>query len=176
MENTKKYNSLCFDWGEALVTSLTVVILIFVFVIRFIGVDGESMYPTLKHKDQLVISNLFYTPKYGDIVVLTKKSFIEGPIIKRIIATEGQTIDYYDNKVWVDGVLLDEPYINHDDFDAIVSDMPFPLVVPPDNVFVMGDNRNRSSDSRLSKLGTVNKKLILGRVLFRVTPNFGLVK
>lgn len=176
MENTKKYNSLCFDWGEALVTSLTVVILIFVFAIRLIGVDGESMYPTLKHKDQLIISNLFYTPKYGDIVVLTKESFIDGPIVKRVIATEGQTIDYKDNKVWVDGVLLDEQYINRDDYAPIISDMPFPLVVPPDHVFVMGDNRNRSSDSRLSRLGTVHEKLILGRVLFRITPDFGLVK
>lgn len=165
-----RYKSEFFEWGEALVVSLTAIILLFTFVVRLIGVDGSSMYPTLHDRDKVFMSNLFYTPAKGDIVVLTKESFIEGPIVKRIIATEGDTvdIDFMTGTVTVNGEVLDEPYINEPTYTAI--DMTFPQTVPEGCVFVMGDNRNKSSDSRDTRLGMVDERYILGHVLVRILP------
>ena len=163
-----------FDWIEALVTALCVVVILFVFLMRIIGVDGESMYPTLHDRDTVVISNLFYEPKPGDIIVLTKSSFMVKPIVKRIIAVGGQTIDinFQTNEVFVDGTLQYEPYINEP--TALFEGTKFPLTVPEGSVFVMGDNRNNSSDSRDSRLGVVDDRYILGRVLLRIFP-FGRI-
>lgn len=160
-----------FDWLEALVSALTVIILLFTFFVRLIGVDGNSMYPTLHDHDQLLVSRLFYDePKQGDIVVLTKESFLSKPIVKRIIAVEGQTIeiDFDRHTVTVDGEELYEPYINEP--TEVRLDMDGAKVVPPGCVFVMGDNRNNSSDSRDSRLGMVDKRYILGRAVFRIYP------
>ncbi|MCX7615190.1 MAG: signal peptidase I [Clostridiales bacterium] len=159
-----------FDWIEALVTALCVVVILFVFLMRIIGVDGQSMYPTLHDRDTVVISNLFYHPKQGDIVVLTKKSFMTKPIVKRIIAVGGQTIDinFQTHEVKVDGVVQNESYINEP--TSLFEGTQFPLTVPKGSVFVMGDNRNNSSDSRDSRLGVVDERYILGRVLFRLFP------
>ena len=160
-----------FDWTEAGVTALSIIILMFVLIVRLVGVDGDSMYPTLEDKDQLIISHLFYDePKQGDIVVFTQKKFMNEPLIKRIIAVEGQTvdIDFETHQVIVDGEVLEEDYIYEptDLFEGVI----FPQTVPEDCVFVMGDNRNNSTDSRDTRIGMVNKNCILGRVLFRVYP------
>ncbi len=165
-----RYKSEFFEWGEALVVSLTAIILLFTFVVRLIGVDGSSMYPTLHDRDKVFMSDLFYTPHKGDIVVLTKTSFIDGPIVKRIVATGGDTvdIDFSTGEVCVNGEVLDEPYINELTHNPI--DMPFPQTVPEGCVFVMGDNRNRSSDSRDMRLGMVDERYILGHVLTRILP------
>lgn len=169
-QKSGRYRSEFFEWGEALVVSLTTIILIFTFLIRLIGVDGSSMYPTLHDQDKVFISNRFYTPEKGDIVVLTKTSFLEEPIVKRIIATEGDTvdIDFKNGKVMVNGEVLEEPYINEPTYNQI--DMSFPQTVPEGCVFVMGDNRNKSSDSRDTRLGMVDKRYILGHVLVRILP------
>lgn len=160
-----------FDWAEALVTALSIIVLTFVLIIRLIGVDGDSMYPTLENKDQLIISHLFYDePKQGDIVVFTKKEFMSEPVIKRIIALEGQTIniDFVTHEITVDGRVLEEPYICEP--TSLREGMIFPQVVPEGCVFVMGDNRNNSTDSRDVRIGMVDKSCILGRVLFRIYP------
>lgn len=160
-----------FDWAEALVTALSLIVLVFALVVRLIGVVGSSMYPTLNEGDQLIISNLFYEhPKQNDIVVLTKENFMEEPIIKRIIAVEGQTIDinFHTHEVSVDGVILDEPYIA--ELTERAEGMVFPQKVPEGCVFVMGDNRNNSTDSRDLRIGMVDNRYILGRVLLRVYP------
>lgn len=167
-----------FDWVEALVTALSLIVLVFALVVRLIGVVGSSMYPTLNEGDQLIISNLFYEhPKQNDIVVLTKENFMEEPIIKRIIAVGGQTIDidFHTHEVSVDGVVLDEPYIA--ELTERAEGMVFPQKVPEGCVFVMGDNRNNSTDSRDLRIGMVDNRYILGRVLFRVYPfnKFGSV-
>lgn len=164
------FQSEFYEWGEALVISLTVIILLFTFVVRLIGVDGSSMFPTLHDRDKVFMSNLFYEAEKGDIVVLTKESFIDGPIVKRIIATEGDTIDvdFSQGIVKVNGTVLDEPYINEK--TLLAGDMTFPQTVPEGCVFVMGDNRNHSSDSRVASLGMVDKRYILGHVLVRVLP------
>lgn len=172
-EQPGRYHSEFYEWGEALVISLTVIILLFTFIVRLIGVDGSSMFPTLHDRDKVFMSNLFYTPEKGDIVVLTKKSFIDGPIVKRIIATEGDTIDidFAENKVMVNGEVLDEPYVNPETIPPLrAGDMTFPQTVPEGNVFVMGDNRNGSSDSRVASLGMVDERYILGHVLMRILP------
>ena len=160
-----------YDWLQCIVTALVISILVFVFVGRIIGVDGDSMNPTLLNGERVIMSNLFFTPKQGDIVVLTKESFDDDPIVKRIIATEGQTVDinFETGEVWVDGQLLDEPYIA-EKTHRYYPGMTFPLTVEEGCVFVMGDNRNKSTDSRSPDLGTVDTRCILGKVYAIIYP------
>lgn len=161
-----------YEWTQALVCSVLAVVLLFTFVIRLIGVDGHSMVPTLQDGDRLLVLNslLYDDYQYGDIVVLRKDSFMEEPIVKRVIATEGQTvdIDFETGSVWVDGQLLDEPYINELTF--LEEGTEFPLTVPDGCIFVMGDNRNHSSDSRDSRLGTVDTRYVIGKAVVLAFP------
>ena len=153
-----------FTWLQALTMALVFLVVVFAFFARVINVDGESMVPTLHHRDLLFLQCINYEPEQGDIVVL-RKSFaeIDSPIVKRVIAVGGQTveIDYSTSTVYVDGVPLDEPYIN----EAML--MPSSdkergtyWEVPQGSVFVMGDNRNASADSRNADLGTVDTRYI----------------
>ena len=158
------------EWVQALVHALVFCILVFTFVGRTVGVIGPSMQQTLIQGDRLIISKLFYTPKYGDIVVLRKEAYANYPIIKRVIATEGQRvdIDFVNGIVYVDGEALDEPYINEPTYEA--EDFNGEITVPEGCVFVMGDNRNRSTDSRTRSIGCVDTRYIVGKALFRITP------
>ena len=166
-------------WLQALVMVLVALILIFTFVGRIIGVVGSSMYPTLHDGDLLLLQSIGYTPKQGDVVVLTKEfDAADGPIVKRVIATGGQhvVIDYDAGTVTVDGQVLDEPYINEFMVDPGM-DSIHDVVVPEGSIFVMGDNRNHSSDSRNVTLGTVDERYVLGRALWVLLPfqNFGAI-
>lgn len=165
-----RFHSELFDWGEALLISLAAVILIFVFGVRIIGVEGHSMEPTLQDSNQLLVSNLFYTPEKGDIVILTKDSFLPSPIVKRVIGTAGDTIDidFDAGTVSVNGEVLQEEYILEPTYTQLDTD--FPQTVPENCVFVMGDNRNGSTDSRYSALGMVDTRYIIGKVLLRIYP------
>ncbi len=165
-----RFHSELFDWGEALLISLSAVILIFVFGVRIIGVQGSSMVPTLHQSNQLLVSNLFYTPEKGDVVILTKDSFIDSPIVKRVIATEGDTIDidFETGEVTINGEVLQEDYIAEP--TTTYYDVTFPQTVPEGCIFVMGDNRNHSTDSRDSQLGMVDTRYIIGKVLMRIYP------
>lgn len=164
-----------YEWVQALVGSVLLVVLVFTFVVRLIGVDGSSMEPTLKHGDRLLVLNsLWYDDyRYGDIVVLRKDTFMEEPIVKRVIATEGQTvdIDFDEGVVYVDDVALEEDYIN--DYTYLEEGTEFPLTVPQGSVFVLGDNRNHSSDSRDSRLGTVDNRYVIGKAVFLAFPGTG---
>lgn len=172
-EETTKAGEL-FDWVQCIVFALIVCIFVFLFVGRTVGVVGGSMENTLHDGDRLIISKLFYTPDNGDIVVLRQPSFREEPIVKRIIATEGQTVDIDFKKcvVMVDGKALDEPYTkeygNYKYLDP--QDFDYEIVVPEGCVFVMGDNRNGSTDSRTESIGCVDTRNILGKVIFRIAP------
>ena len=161
-----------FEWVQALVCSVLVVVLIFTFGIRLIGVDGHSMLPTLQHGDRLLVLNSMWCGDYeaGDIVVLRKESFLEEPIVKRVIATEGETvdIDFMNGVVYVDGEALEEPYINEPTF--VDEGTVFPLTVPEGSIFVMGDNRNHSGDSRDDDLGTVDSRYVIGKAVVLAFP------
>ena len=165
-----------YDWIQSILYALVICVLLFVFALRMVNVDGSSMLPTLENGDQVLVSNLFYTPKQGDIVVLRKDAFLYEPIVKRVIAVEGQRIDFDFDKgiVMVDGVVLDEPYIRELTFTRITC--PDTVTVPEGCVFVMGDNRNESTDSRLYEVvGCVDTRYIQGRVYLTLFPlkNFG---
>jgi len=160
-----------YDWIQCLVTAIICGVLIFVFVGRTIGVDGRSMMQTLKHNDRVIMSNLFYSPNNGDIVVFQSPSEqFEFPLVKRVIAIEGQTVDinFENGDVFVDGVVLNEPYINT--MTTSSHDFKEPVTVPAGFVFVMGDNRNSSTDSRDNIVGLVDTRYILGKVLFILVP------
>ena len=156
---------------------LATVILVFLLLFRIAVVDGNSMYDTLVDGDYLLLlGNLFYQdPKAGDVIVASKQSFADGaPIVKRIIATEGQTvdIDFNEGIVYVDGVALDEPYTKT--LTTLREGSDFPQVVEEGNVFVMGDNRNNSKDSRSTQIGQVDKREVLGKVIFLMYPGTGM--
>lgn len=161
-----------YEWVQALVCSVLAVVVVFTFLIRLIGVDGRSMVPTLQNGDRLMVLNsmLYNDYKYGDIVVLRKETFLHDPIVKRVIATEGQEvdIDFYSGTVYVDGELLEEDYINEPTYLEEGTD--FPLTVPEGSIFVMGDNRNHSSDSRDSRLGTVDTRYVIGKAVLLAFP------
>ena len=161
-----------YEWVQALVSSVLVVVMIFTFVIRLIGVDGHSMLPTLQHGDRLLVLNsaLCGGYEYGDIVIVRKDTFMRQPIVKRVIATEGQTvdIDFGTGSVWVDGQLLDEPYINELTFTD--EGLNFPVTLGEGEVFVMGDNRNASDDSRNPSLGPVDERYIIGKAVILAFP------
>ena len=166
-----------YEWVQALVCSVLAVVVLFTFVIRLIGVDGHSMVPTLQDGDRLLVLNsmLYDDYKHGDIVVLRKASFLAEPIVKRVIATEGQTvdIDFSTGSVYVDGVLLKEDYINELTFEEEGTE--FPLTVPEGSIFVMGDNRNHSIDSPASRLGTVDTRFVIGKAVFLAFPGPDIV-
>ena len=154
-----------YDWLQCLVSALIICVLVFAFFARIIGIIGSSMVPSFHDGDKVVISKLFFEPVQGDVIVLRKLQFQEEPIIKRVIAVEGQTvdIDFDAGIVYVDGEPQSEPTYARLDFDGM-------LTVPEGQVFVMGDNRNHSSDSREGAIGCVDKRYILGKVLLRLFP------
>lgn len=173
-EKKKKSGNFIYDLVSVLATSIIAVAIAFIFVFRTVGIVGGSMKPTLQNGDRIILSAFINDPEYGDIVVTCqpdKSPFIEDVLVKRVIATEGQTVDinFSTGTVYVDGVALDEPYINEptwtrEDFDE-------PVTVPEGYVFVMGDNRNNSTDSRDSRVGLIREEYIMGKALFRVEPS-----
>ena len=156
-----------------LVYLLMGLMIVFLLMFRLIVVSGDSMYSTLLDGDYLLLlGNVFYQePDNGDIVVISKKAFDNGsPIVKRVIATEGQKvdIDFENGIVYVDDVPLDEPYINS--LTTMNEGNSFPLTVENDCIFVLGDNRGVSRDSRDPIIGQVDKREILGKAIFLMVP------
>lgn len=168
--NKDKKTADSLDWVRIIVFCFVVVILLFAFVMRVVTVDGNSMNPTLNNQDKLVVSRLFYKPKYKDIVIVTQPNNLNKVLVKRIIATEGQTIEFDTEKgvVIVNGVELKEDYTLEPTYTA--GHVKGKLVVPKGHVFVMGDNRNDSSDSRLNGIGCIDERYILGKAYFRIWP------
>lgn len=180
---TAKVSKDLFDWVDTVVIALISVVIIFTFFFRIATIVGPSMQNTLYSGERVVISNLFYEPKYGDIVVISRNinnNFdkpIQGnePIIKRVIATEGQyvDIDFAEGIVYVGPDLahmtpLKEPYTKAP--TTRYFDVEFPLYVEEGRVFVLGDNRNDSLDSRDSSIGIVDERYILGKAICRIWP------
>lgn len=178
-EAPKEKGRELYEWIQALVCSVLAVVLLFTFGVRLIGVDGRSMVPTLQDGDRLLVLNSMFCGGYapGDIVVLRKESFLPTPIVKRVIAVEGQVVDvdFGSGVVFVDGKPLQEEYIQERTFTA--EGTAFPLTVPEGSVFVLGDNRNHSTDSRDIQLGPIDTDYILGRAVLALWPSerFGAV-
>jgi len=173
-EGIKKIWASVFDIFETFALCTAVIMIIFCYVARLTVVEGESMEDTLFENDYLIVQSIGYTPERGDIVVLHKiDSEYSNPLIKRVIAVEGDEVDIKyvngDLEVYVNGKLLNEPYINDEDM-ARIPQMKFPLTVEEDTVFVMGDHRNHSADSRLTAIGLVDERCIVGRAIFRILP------
>ncbi|MCG8501755.1 MAG: signal peptidase I [Firmicutes bacterium] len=166
-----------FEWVQAIVIALVIALVIRTFVFSLIKVNGQSMLPTLHHDDRLVVVKLMYEPKQGDIIILNPPDKQKGPFVKRIIATSGQNvdIDYEKHKVYVDGEVLQEDYVN--ELVMQRGDIQFPVTVPEDHVFVLGDNRNNSRDSRYSDVGMIPYQFIIGKVTLKIWPlhKFGSV-
>ncbi len=156
-----------------LIYMLAAILLVFLLFFRVIVVSGDSMYSTLLDGDYLLLlSNLLYQePEHGDIVVISKESFDNGkPIVKRVIATEGQRVDIDFDKavVYVDGVALEEPYINSP--TTFNEGTVFPLTVAENCIFVLGDNRGVSRDSRDPVIGQIDRREVLGKAIFLMLP------
>lgn len=162
--------SLVYDTLDAVKTAMVVILLLFTLLFRVVGVEGYSMYPTLSSGDWLVISAVYLTPRYGDIVVVTQPNAYDEPLVKRVIAIAGEevVIDTQEMAVFVNGERLDEPYIN--ELTSIKGNIEYPITVPQGSVFVMGDNRNASKDSRFVEVGMIDTRYIMGKAMLRLYP------
>ncbi len=173
-----KYSGFCFEWLESLIQAIVFILILFTFFFRTMKVDGESMMNTLHDNDKIFVSKWKYKPTDGDVVTIVKGQNYDKPIVKRVIATEGQSlkIDFSDGSVYVDGKKLDEYYIKEKMW--LQEDGEIPDVIPAGYSFVMGDNRNHSADSRSKAIGLIDNKDIIGKVKFIFYPlnRIGVVK
>ena len=160
-----------YDWIMSMLIALVACLALFVFCVHIIDVSGSSMVPTLHNEDKMFVSNLLYKPEVGDIIVFKTDTYDPNKaLVKRVIAVEGQTvnIDFDNGIVYIDGVPIQEDYIaevTHNKLDFIG-----PKKVPEGCVFVMGDNRNQSTDSRKAEIGMVDNRMILGRAYAIIFP------
>lgn len=191
MNKNRKIVTSILELIEIMSMSIVVVILVFTFIGRLSTVDGSSMNNTLTDGDRVIITNLFYTPQNGDIIVFQQADgYFKTPLVKRVIAKGGDTlrIDFSSWKVYVNGELVDEPYVNKDMFNSMKSedyfsvykqylDVTGTMTIPEGYVFAMGDNRNHSSDSRYEGVKLVSVNDIMGKLILRIAPisEFGKV-
>ncbi|MEE1187058.1 MAG: signal peptidase I [Acutalibacteraceae bacterium] len=197
MENQSKKSSLSkniIDWTESVVISVLAVILLFTFVFRTVGIEGISMEPTFSEGDRVIIYSLFYKPECGDVVVVSRnstnldeyESLDNEPIIKRVVATEGMWVDIRLERVNGENVGVvytgeteqrleklndSKPYITQQKYEEMT--VEFPLQVKTGHVFVLGDNRNHSTDSRYDIMGDdgqINSRYVLGKAVLRIFP------
>lgn len=169
--NNKKVTDYMFDFTRTIVFVFAIMSVMFTFVIRDANVVGNSMLDTLHSDDKILITNFMYEPKCGDIVAINAENQIEKRIIKRVIAVGGQTlvVDYAKNAVYVDGIKIDEPYVSSLTREPS-NPLQIPYVVPDGYIFVMGDNRIISLDSRDKSIGLVSVNDVIGKAQFIVFP------
>ena len=180
-DETITVSELLFEWAGAIFTALIVVLLILTFFVRQVTVSGGSMNDTLKNDDRLLVTNFMYTPKNGDIVIISHGSSYSDPIVKRVIAVGGQRLDinYDTNEVIVDGVVQYEPYIKGKtrQLSNSTSLEEYGNIIPEGYIFVMGDNREGSLDSRSKDIGLIPVSNVIGKAQLRIIPfdTFGSV-
>lgn len=179
----EKFRRSVLEWVETIVMAIVLVAVVFTFVVRIITVDGGSMKPTYHDGDRVLVSGFAGEIQKGDIVIIVNA--LEEPIIKRVVATAGQTVDFDAalGEVTVDGVPLMGAEFGIENGITSVPDVPgqvleFPQTVPENCVFVLGDNRGNSTDSRYLEVGMVDHRNILGKVIFNVYPfsQAGIIK
>lgn len=161
----------CFEWTEAVVEAVIPVVFILAFIFRIVSVSGGSMLDTLHDMDKVLVTEWYYKPRNGDVVVIRRGQNLNEPLIKRVIATEGQSlsIDFTTGTVTVNGEVLDESgYIKEKMW--LREDGDIPTLIPEGYCFVMGDNRNNSLDSRSTAIGLVKNEDIKGKASFVVYP------
>ena len=172
-----KWAGSLFEMAEVLSSAVLCIAVLFTFLLRFAGVIGSSMTPTLKNGEWLAVTATLPQPKRGDIVIISPRTnAFHEPLVKRVIGLPGDEVDLADGHVLINGQPLDEPYIASDvetlPASPLQSDLVYPVRVPAGRVFVMGDNRTGSSDSRVTAVGFIRVDDILGRVMFRAKPFF----
>lgn len=173
MQETKKQSGFwlsTLEWYESLVLAILVMVLIFSFFFRVIRVSGDSMEPTLQSGDSLIVWAAGYEPEVGDIIVVDGDIDYGKALVKRLIAVEGDVVDIdaETGAIIVNGVTLEEDYILEDNYTR--GNIIYPITVPEGTIFVLGDNRNNSGDSRFSSIGFIDEQDILGKVVFRHFP------
>ncbi len=177
MSDTSKKRHEFFEWVDALVFCAVTIILIFLFFFRMVTVQGVSMEPTFLDGDRLIIQSIAYKPERGDVVVLDSYTGLGKPLVKRVVAVGGDTINIIPEtgEVYINDELIIEEYIS--DNITVVYDVEFPLTIEEGHVFVMGDNRDNSQDSRSSNVGQIDERGIMGKAVVRVFPfdRFGLL-
>lgn len=177
-DSPSSFISGLFDWVSAFLFALVIVILVMTFCFRLVDVDGSSMLQTLQDGNKVIVTGLNYEPQVGDIVVISHGAELDKALVKRVIAVGGQTVDINSEtgEVIVDGIVLDEPYINGK--TVAEGDAQFPMKVTEGTVFVLGDNRPISKDSRYNEVGLIENENIIGKVQFRIYPfdEFGRVE
>ncbi len=159
-----------YDWLDSLIYAIILILIIFAFFFRVVGVNGDSMNPTLKSGDWLTVSSITGQVERGDIVVLTQPNSLNEPLIKRVIAKGGDkiNIDYIEGTITVNGMTLYEPYVK--ETIEVMGDYVYPLEIPEGYLFVMGDNRNDSLDSRFKAIGLIDERYVLGVANARIYP------
>jgi len=164
-----------YDLASIVMAAFIIIAVCFSFVFRMVEVKGESMTNTLQDGDWLVaVQKSEY--ERGDIIIITQPNYFNEPLIKRVIATEGQTIniDYASSTVFIDGQPIDEPYLRESFINQKTDDRPLPYTVPEGYLFCMGDNRNGSTDSRSVLVGDIDARYVLGKAEFRLLPFTGM--
>ncbi|MBL4934914.1 signal peptidase I [Clostridium sp. YIM B02515] len=157
------------ELAKSVIIAIVAAVLIITFVFETVSVDGLSMFPTLNNKDRLIVEKVSYYfryPKVNDIIVLKYPADTREKFIKRVVAVAGDKVKIEDNRLFVNGIEKDEPYLNEKFINGFFNE----VTVPENTVFVLGDNRNNSRDSRFPDVGFVNKKLIVGRAVLRLYP------
>lgn len=170
-EIAKTALSSFFHWMSGIVAVLFVIFLVVMLFFRPVTVSGPSMEPTLHDGDRLFVYSFMYEPENGDVIVARSPDGADMPVIKRVIAKEGQVVevDYENGTVTVDGVVLEENYISGMS-KVPQNEIEYPYTVPADRIFVMGDYRDESRDSRHKAFGCIDENTVAGKAVFRFYP------
>lgn len=170
-KSQKSISKSIVDLVSIIASSIVAIMVVFTFLFRIVGVSGPSMMNTLMDGDWLIVSAFITEPERGDIVIVTQPNAYHEPIVKRVIAVGGDTIDIdFDTAtVSVNGKVINEPYLGSPTTNDEYA-WQYPLTLKEGQVFVMGDNREFSSDSRSPDIGLIEENYILGQVMLRFSP------
>lgn len=169
VKKVEKVSSEALEWCESIVFAIGIAMVILVFGFKLSVVSGSSMSPTLSDGDQIIVQSFLYSPKAGDVITTDAWIDYVRPLAKRVIAVGGDVVDINGNtgEVIINGAVLKENYIAA---PTVLEDVVFPVTVPAGKVFVMGDNRQHSLDSRSTEVGFIDERDLLGKVVYRIKP------